>query len=81
MKKSRSKTREYEVKASTPNISVKNTILSAVDKVKWLNTKVEILKENGSIVLITTIETLDVKKLFRFFDSNGLDGTINRRYD
>lgn len=73
--------RNYKVDATTPNANIKNIILSAVNKVKWINTDVEILKENGSIVLITTIDTLNVKKLFRFFDSGDLDGTITRLRD
>jgi len=75
------KIRNYKVDATTPNSDVKKSVLSAINNVKWINAEIKILAENGTIVLVTTISSLDVKKLFRFFDLSSIDGRITRLYD
>jgi hypothetical protein len=73
--------RNYKIDAATPNSNVKKSILSAITNVKWINTEIKILAENGTIVLVTTISSLDVKKLFKFFELSSIDGKITRLYD
>lgn len=71
----------YRVDAATPNGNVKASVLTAVNNVKWINTEIKILAENGTISLTTRIESKTVKKLFKYFALKNIDGTIRKVYD
>lgn len=73
--------RNYKIDAATPSGKVKKAILSAINNVKSMNAEIKILAENGTIVLITSIRSLNVKKLLKFFDLSSIDGKITRLYD
>jgi len=75
------RTRTYRISAETPDRDIKDEVLQAVRYTKERNIDYRILAENGSIVLIAVILTLEVKKLIEFFDQKNIEATITKEYD